>query len=146
MSFDFDIGNRIKNLSDKEGLNQRELAEKIGLFSADHLRKIERGDIKEPKYSHLVAISDYFGVSTDYFLKKKDSYSVMPKNPGDLSFGMQTEMGKQAIMHLNKCATSIRKLDVAAYVGLEVLEDRVKQLDEDPEAEKFIKIIKQVTH
>jgi len=45
-----DIGNKIKEIREKEGINQREFAEKIGLFSADHLRKIERGDVKEPKY------------------------------------------------------------------------------------------------
>lgn len=62
------IANNIKGLRNKLGLNQRQFAEKIGVFSADYLRKIERGDLKEPKYLHLLAIAQVCDCSVDYIL------------------------------------------------------------------------------
>jgi len=62
------IGNKIKDIRLKLGKNVREFAEIIGLFSPDYLSKIERGDIKEPKYEYLIAISRYTGVSIDFIL------------------------------------------------------------------------------
>lgn len=130
MSQELEIGNNIKQLRDKEGLNQREFAEKIGLFSPDYLRKIERGDLKEPKYSFLIAIADYCHVSVDYILRGHESFYSKQKKK--LQFNMKTESAKSALLHLNNCARSLEELDRVAYPAIQALEREVSKL-EDPE-------------
>jgi transcriptional regulator with XRE-family HTH domain len=103
-----DISSNIRRLRDKSGLNQRQFAEKVGVFSADYLRKIERGDIKEPKYHHLLAIAQVCDCSVDYILTGIEIAENQNMN-------MQTESAKEAIKHLNKCARSIEKLDFQAF-------------------------------
>jgi len=68
MTHNLKIGNKIKDIRLKSGKNVREFAEIIGLFSPDYLSKIERGDIKEPKYEYLIAISRYTGLSIDFII------------------------------------------------------------------------------
>jgi len=72
------VASNIKGLREKLGLNQRQFAEKIGAFSADYLRKIERGDLKEPKYLHLLAIAQVCNCSVDYILTGKENLKESP--------------------------------------------------------------------
>ncbi len=147
MENSLDIGNKIKEIRENERLNQREFAENIGLFSADHLRKIERGDVKEPKYEHLIAISKYSGISIEYILKGPTD--IMPRLPQNMNMSLHTPMAKQALEELNKIngcsnviAQSIKSLDCVAVVGMEYLEKQRKKFDKDPEVEKMIKLVK----
>ena len=127
---ELEIGNNIKELREKEGLNQREFAEKIGLFSPDYLRKIERGDLKEPKYGYLLAIGNFCRVTIDYILT-----GIQPVSHQNMT--MQTQNAKDAIKHLNQCARSIKKLDDEAYPAIQALEDEVSKY-EDPEVRKIV--------
>ncbi len=134
------IANRIKGLREETGLNQKEFAETLGNFSPDHLAKMERGDIKEPKYPHLIAISSYCGVSIDYLLTGREfqhSGKAIHQNTT-----MQTLAAQEAINHLNKCAKSIKKLDSTVVLGIQYFENQIKKLDRDPDTENALMMVK----
>lgn len=66
------IGSKIKTLRKQKGLTQKELAEKLQLnghdFSDLTILRIEQGKRFVPDYE-VVALADFFGISTDYLLK-----------------------------------------------------------------------------
>lgn len=64
------FGERLKELRTEKNLNQTELA-KIFHTSQRTISSWETG-YRQPDYETLVQIADYFGVSTDYLLGKKD--------------------------------------------------------------------------
>ena len=57
---------RLKELREEQGLSYRQLAKNTG-FSNTAVRKWEKG-IQIPNIETLVALSQYFNVSTDYLL------------------------------------------------------------------------------
>lgn len=66
-----------KRLRKSKGVNQYELAERLG-FSRGKLANYEQGG-RQPDYETLQQIADYFEVTTDYLLgrtDKKTSYSL----------------------------------------------------------------------
>lgn len=62
-----EIGDRIKNLRKSKGITATFVAQNIGVTSAV-LSEIERNKNK-PTIDKVVALSDFFGVTTDYLLK-----------------------------------------------------------------------------
>ena len=68
------IGENVKKLRTSAKLTQKELAEKLQLegyeFSDLTILRIEQGKRFVPDYE-IVALADYFGVTTDELLKKK---------------------------------------------------------------------------
>lgn len=127
------IGKSIKALRIKDGLNMREFAEVIGCFSPDYLAKMERGDVKEPRYDHLIAIAKYCGVTIDYLVT---GFEVAANQ----NVNMHTEPAKEALRHLAKCANAIKKLDSHAKQLLSKLENELS-LYEDPEVTRSIKAL-----
>lgn len=69
------IGPRIKELREKAGLSQEALAGKLSLkgtdFSSLMILRIEKGQRFVPDYE-LLALAEYFGVSTDYLLGRTE--------------------------------------------------------------------------
>lgn len=61
------IGNRIRGLRKKHRISQSILAQMTGV-SRSNISKIESNEIK-PAASSIVAIADFFRVSTDWLLK-----------------------------------------------------------------------------
>ena len=61
---------RLQTLRKEKGMTQREMAElmQMQLRSYQHY---EGGD-RRPDYEGLIALADYFGVSTDYLLGRSD--------------------------------------------------------------------------
>lgn len=61
---------RLQGLRKEKGMTQREMAElmQMQLRSYQHY---EGGD-RRPDYEGLIALADYFGVSTDYLLGRSD--------------------------------------------------------------------------
>ncbi len=61
---------RLQALRKEKGMTQREMAElmQMQLRSYQHY---EGGD-RRPDYEGLIALADYFGVSTDYLLGRSD--------------------------------------------------------------------------
>ena len=68
------IGNKIKSLRKSAKLTQKELAEKLQLegheFSDLTILRIEQGKRFVPDYE-IVALADFFGITTDELLKDK---------------------------------------------------------------------------
>lgn len=64
------IGMRIKDLRTERGISQRELGKAIGV-SQKAVDYWERG-VNEPKASYITIIADYFNVSADYLLGRKE--------------------------------------------------------------------------
>lgn len=61
---------RLRSLRKEKGRKQADMAELLGC-SPNHYQKIEYGQINIPVTS-LMALADYFGVSTDYLLGRCD--------------------------------------------------------------------------
>ena len=68
------IGNNVKKLRKQKGITQKAMAEKLQLegfeFSDLTILRIEQGTRFVPDYE-VVAIADFFGVSTDDLMKKE---------------------------------------------------------------------------
>jgi transcriptional regulator with XRE-family HTH domain len=60
------LGDRIKELREKHRVTQEGLAKAVGT-SATNISRLEAGE-QAPRANLLMAIADYFGVSTDYLL------------------------------------------------------------------------------
>lgn len=65
-----ELPDRIKKLRERNLLSRYRLSELCGI-SPDQIRRYELGSIK-PGPDALVAIADYFEVSTDYLLGRTD--------------------------------------------------------------------------
>lgn len=65
-----ELPDRIKKLRERNLLSRYRLSELCGI-SPDQIRRYELGSIK-PGSDALVAIADYFEVSTDYLLGRTD--------------------------------------------------------------------------
>ena len=64
------IGKRIASLRKKKGLTQEQLAEKHG-YARTTLGKMEAG-LRDFKSTEIIALANYFNVSTDYLLGLTD--------------------------------------------------------------------------
>lgn len=65
------LGVRIKYLRQRENIQQKEFAKKIGVSNVV-LSRYETGE-RKPDYETLEKIADYFNVSTDYLLGRTDN-------------------------------------------------------------------------
>lgn len=72
----------IKALRKEHGLTQTELGEVVG-FTHVAVVKWENGQ-REPDFSTLIKLADYFGVSTDYLLGREEKKSVMQRPTSEL--------------------------------------------------------------
>lgn len=64
------LGDTIKELRTEKGITQAQLAKSIGV-SQKAIDYWER-NVNEPKASYLVLLCDYFQISADYLLGRKD--------------------------------------------------------------------------
>lgn len=62
---------RLRELRNKNGLTQNEIANKLGV-SGQTILNWENG-IYEPKISQLIELADLFDVSVDYLIERKTS-------------------------------------------------------------------------
>lgn len=67
------LGSNIKQLREREGLQQNDFAKKIGVSNVV-LSRYE-SDERKPDYDTLQKIADYFEVSTDYLLGREEKKS-----------------------------------------------------------------------
>jgi transcriptional regulator with XRE-family HTH domain len=71
------LGDVLRNLRESRRLTPKDLATKVGItYSA--LGKYERNE-REPDYTTLVTLADYFGVSIDFLLDRKNIIAVDQK-------------------------------------------------------------------
>ncbi len=69
-SIEQSFGARLKTLRLQHNLNQRELAEKLGITSRAYIATLEKEQDKLPSIDLVVKIADLFGVTTDYLLQE----------------------------------------------------------------------------
>lgn len=72
-----DYRRRIRDLREDHDRTQREIAEILGTSQTMYAR-YERGANELP-IRHLIALADYYGVTTDYILGRSD-YPRMPRD------------------------------------------------------------------
>lgn len=72
MSIDF--GKRLKELRNKIGLYQKDIASELGV-TPEAISNWERGKT-EPTYEQLILIADIFNVSLDYLLGRTDKNQI----------------------------------------------------------------------
>ena len=66
------FSNRLKELRIEKGITQKELAKQIDTTNSA-ISYWEKA-INEPKINYVIALSEYFNVSTDYLLGLSDEY------------------------------------------------------------------------
>lgn len=64
------FGNRLSELRKQKKLKQKDVAEHFGIAVRSY-QNYEGGQ-RRPDYETLVALADYFGVTTDYLLGRTD--------------------------------------------------------------------------
>ena len=62
---------RLRELRNKSGLTQNEIANKLGV-SGQTILNWENG-IYEPKINQLIQLADLFGVTVDYLIERKNN-------------------------------------------------------------------------
>ena len=75
------IADKIKMLREKRGITQAELAKSLGLTRAG-VNAWEMG-ISVPSTQYVVELARFFGVSTDYLLDLKETYTVSVEGLND---------------------------------------------------------------
>ncbi len=73
-----EFSKKLSSLRKESGLSQYALADKIGLCQKS-IDCWEKGKT-EPKASSLIALADYFGVTTDYLLGGEDDFGNVNVN------------------------------------------------------------------
>jgi len=65
---------RLKSLRKERGLTQRQVFEGVKMTESAY-QKYEYGK-REPAYSYLIALADYFNVSLDYLVGRTDNPQI----------------------------------------------------------------------
>ena len=68
-TFLIESGRRLRDLRERKGLKQREMAEVMGL-TLRHYQRFEYGEVNIPATT-LNFFADFFGVTTDYLLGRE---------------------------------------------------------------------------
>jgi transcriptional regulator with XRE-family HTH domain len=68
---DMSLGEKVKTLREKKGMNQKEVAEASGITQAT-ISRIESGQVKELKSEALKRLAGALGVTVDYLVDKTD--------------------------------------------------------------------------
>lgn len=132
------VGIRIKALREELGLKQADLANNLKVHQTQ-ISEIEGGK-RKPSFETLFFLSDNCNVSIDKILRGDnfiDSGIAVNEN-----VDLQTKAAKEAMDSLNKCAKSIKKLDMSAVLGIKYYENELKRVDNDPETENALQMVK----
>ena len=73
-TFLIESGRRLRDLREKKGLKQREMAEVMGL-TLRHYQRFEYGEVNIPATT-LNFFADFFGVTTDYLLGREEHHEL----------------------------------------------------------------------
>ena len=102
---------RLKELRKMNGITQKELAEHLG-FTHVAVVKWENGQ-REPDFSTIVKLSQFFNVSTDYLLGKSDDPSIIIANE-KISVPAQYE---DVLVALNNDGGELTQADIEQIVN-----------------------------
>lgn len=97
------IGDRIKELREKQGLTQKQLSEDPCLdLNINTLASYER-NLREPKIDMIIRLARYFGVTTDYLLGASE-YETADND----SISKQIPLSDKAINFLKSCPPELQ--------------------------------------
>lgn len=97
------IGDRIKELREKQGLTQKQLSEDPCLdLNINTLASYER-NLREPKIDMIIKLARYFGVTTDYLLGVTEY-----KTASNDSISKQIPLSDKAINFLKSCPPELQ--------------------------------------
>ena len=114
------IGERIKELRSEKELLQKDLAQKIHV-AANTLSQFENGKAN-PSYEVLIALADFFEVSTDYLLGREDDFgnvSIQSNEPA-----LSTE--EQRLLDTFRKLNARNRIHVSAYAEVRLEEQKEK--------------------
>lgn len=89
-----EIGTRIRELRTKNGLKQKEPAEKIHV-AANTLSQFETGKANPAGYDVLITLADFFEVSVDYLPGRADeagNVKILPDKTGEYPSADEAEL------------------------------------------------------
>ena len=98
------FGERLRILRSEKNLNQAELGEKLGevigieRISSSAIGSYERNE-REPNYTFLRAMADYFGVSFDYLLCRSNERITVEEFTQLKTFELEEVFNKFNITH-----------------------------------------------
>ncbi len=116
------IGQRIRFLRKKNGIHQIDLARETGI-SRSNISKIESNDIK-PASNSIVAIADYFRVSTDWLLKGEEYQEALAE--AEASYNAKPTDLQEASMLLGRLEPD-RLQRVMAFARFELTQQEKKE-------------------
>lgn len=132
------VGGRIKELREKLGLKQGELAKSLDVHQTQ-ISEVEAGN-RKPSFEALIFLSDNCNVSIDKILRGENF--IHPGTALNQNVGLHTTAAKEAIESLNKCAKSIKKLDMTSVLGIQYYENELKKVRANPEIERNIRAVR----
>lgn len=84
---------RLKELRESRGLYQKDLADVLHT-STPVYNRYETGD-REPPFSVLLTLADYYGVSIDHILGRDQDVTVQPSSGNDVEIRFRTRSGER---------------------------------------------------
>lgn len=105
---DIKIGAKIKELRINNNILQKELA--IDLNLSQQTISLYEADKRQPSYSNLVSIADYFNVSVDFLLGRKERKDEIEKERNEIKIekikkeihNILKEKGAEATLDINE--------------------------------------------
>lgn len=111
-----DIGINVKDLRKEENLSQKQLAEQIHI-AQNTLSQIET-NTANPSIDVLIALADFFAVSTDYLLGRSDDFG----NVTVRTAGAQLTSDEERLLKTYRNLTEKNKMHVSAYAQVRLEE------------------------
>lgn len=71
------LGDKLKMLREKKGLNKKQMAQELGLQYMTYCRY--EGNEREPSNDVLISIADYFNITVDYLIGNTLKFDIYPR-------------------------------------------------------------------
>lgn len=118
------LGNKIKNLREKNNLSQKELAKILNIANST-LSQYE-SDVRVPSDDIKILIADYFNVSLDYLLGRPNTYNVSKEKSKVSELEEDFPEGISVLYRANKNLTPEQKEMMLRMIKATFFEDDEK--------------------
>ena len=118
------LGNKIKNLREKNNLSQKELAKILNIANST-LSQYE-SDVRVPSDDIKILIADYFNVSLDYLLGRPNKYNASKEKSKVSELEEDFPEGISVLYRANKSLTPEQKEVMLRMIKATFFEDDEK--------------------
>lgn len=118
------LGNKIKNLREKNNLSQKELAKILNIANST-LSQYE-SDVRVPSDDIKILIADYFNVSLDYLLGRPNKYNASKEKSKVSELEEDFPEGISVLYRANKSLTPEQKEMMLRMIKATFFEDDEK--------------------